>query len=118
MTNEIKPEKLLYIQTLQGFREKALPQLIDYIKNFGGFTVEITEDDNNCDEMKAITFRNPDYEDTNFRLSEEFLSGLIFFANSIHHTMELNFETIEVQRGQVITVVAIELRPKHHSEVF
>ena len=117
MTDEKRTGELLYIQTLQGFREKALPQLLTYLKDFGGFTTEIIEDDNNCDEMKAVTFRNPDY-DTNFRLSEEFLSGLIFFANSIHHHMELDFETIEVQRGQVITVIVLEFRPKHPSEVF
>lgn len=110
MTNEIKTEKLLYIQTLQGFREKALPQLIKYLKKFK-YVIEIAEDENNCDEMKAVTIRNFDYS-VDFSLSEEFLSGLILFANSIHHNMKLNFVS------EYVPVIAIELRPKHHDEVF
>jgi hypothetical protein len=114
--------KLLEIQTLEGFRRKALPQLLEYLAT-SGYTVVIAEDENNNDNMKCVTFyQTSELDDLvmdEISMSDDFLSGLIFFANSIHHSVTITSHTIENEdNGYFKLAISAEFHPKHHSEVF
>jgi hypothetical protein len=125
MSDEKEHNKLLPIQTAEGFGEKALPQLLSYLESSGYVVIKSlnTPFDINDDE-KYITFNEGPagiQEDT-LTLSEDFLSGLIFFCNSVHHSMKLIIQREDVSEDLEIpgyeNTITIQMTPKPHNEVF
>ncbi len=125
MSDEKEHNKLLPIQTAEGFGEKALPQLLSYLETSGYVVIKPLNNPFDIkDEVKYVTFNEGPVgiqEDT-LTLSEDFLSGLIFFCNSVHHSMKLVIQSEDVssdfENPVYENTITIQMTPKPHNEVF